>query len=197
MASRGGLAFNGTPPVKMTQSLNTRKVTEQVLRVISRHGKRGVNKPMLAASIVAEARRQSYDPLFVAAVIKSESGFDSIAQSGVGARGLMQLMPGTARYVEDMKPEDASKRGDLTDPGHNLKLGIRYLKHLEAMYGGNRVLTLMAYNWGPGHVERTVKGGQGRGVPKPVVNYALKILSDHSRWVKEISGEARNPKSKV
>ncbi len=157
-------------------------LTAQVLRIVSRHGKRGVDRRELARSIVAEALRQDYDPLFVAAVIKSESAFNTYARSYVGAQGLMQIMPATARYVEGM---NALPRGDLSDPGHNLHLGVKYLKYLEDMYKGNRILTLMAYNWGPGHIERTIKGGRRRGVPREVVNYALRILSDHSRWVDE------------
>jgi hypothetical protein len=161
---------------------NRDALTAQVLRIISRHGKRGVDRRELARSIVAEALRQDYDPLFVAAVIKSESAFNTYARSYVGAQGLMQIMPATARYVEGM---NALPRGNLSDPGHNLHLGVKYLKYLEDMYKGNRILTLMAYNWGPGHIERTIKGGRRRGVPREVVNYALRILSDHSRWVDE------------
>lgn len=161
-------------------------LTSHVLRIISRYGKRGVDRRSLASAIVAESLRQNYDPLFVAAVIKSESAFNTYARSYVGAQGLMQIMPATARYVED---SNALPRGSLSDPGHNLRLGVKYLKYLESMYNGNRVLTLMAYNWGPGHVEKTIKGGRRRGVPREVVNYALRILSDHSRWVQEVNQE--------
>lgn len=167
-------------------------LTAHVLRVISRHGKRGVDRRSLAGAIVSEALRQNYDPLFVAAVIKSESAFNTYARSYVGAQGLMQIMPATARYVESI---NEIPRGNLSDPGHNLHLGVKYLKYLEAMYKGNRVLTLMAYNWGPGHVDKTIKGGSRRGVPREVVNYALRILGDHARWVDEVNQQTSRSKA--
>lgn len=163
------------------------EVKRKVLKIIRTHGKKGVDMDRLAAAIVNESRRLDYDPLFVAAVIKSESAFNSFATSHVGAKGLMQIMPETGKYVASLESFPGMPRGSLTDPGYNLRLGITYLKHLEELYGGNRVLTLIAYNWGPGHVEKTMKG-QKRGVPRSVVNYALRILGDHSRWRQELHG---------
>jgi hypothetical protein len=164
-------------------------VVRQVLRVIKRYGKKGINQVELASAIVAEAKRQDYDPLFVAAVIKSESAFNTFATSHVGAKGLMQIMPKTGEYIEGFKELDGIPRGGLTQPGYNLKLGITYLKYLEKMFHGNKVLTLIAYNWGPGHVVQTVRGEKS-GVPRPVMNYALKILYDHNRWHEEIEQSA-------
>lgn len=162
------------------------KVRQQVFKVIRSHSKKGTDVARLASEIVSESWNQQYDPLFVAAVIKSESAFNTFATSHVGAKGLMQIMPDTGKYVADIS---GMPRGSLTDPGYNLKLGIKYLKYLENMFEGNRVLTLIAYNWGPGHLTRTMKG-EKRGVPRAVMNYALKILGDHSRWVDEAFGRA-------
>jgi len=162
------------------------KVRQQVLKVIRSHSRKGTDVARLASEIVSESWSQQYDPLFVAAVIKSESAFNTFATSHVGAKGLMQIMPDTGKYVADIS---GMPRGSLTDPGYNLKLGIKYLKYLENMFEGNRVLTLIAYNWGPGHLTRTMKG-EKRGVPRAVMNYALKILGDHSRWVNEAFGRA-------
>jgi len=167
-------------------------LTAHVLRVISRHGKRGIDRRSLASAIVSESIRQNYDPLFVAAVIKSESAFNTYARSYVGAQGLMQIMPATARYVESI---NEIPRGNLSDPGHNLHLGVKYLKYLEEMYKGNRILTLMAYNWGPGHVDKTIKAGSRRGVPREVVNYALRILGDHAQWVDEVNKQRGRSKA--
>jgi soluble lytic murein transglycosylase len=160
-------------------------VVSQVFKVIKRHGKKGVNQPELASAIVSEAKRQNYDPLFVAAVIKSESAFNTFATSHVGAKGLMQIMPKTGEYIKGFKELEGIPRGALTQPGYNLRLGIAYLKYLEKMFEGNKVLTLIAYNWGPGHVIKTVRGEKS-GVPRSVMNYALKILHDHSRWHEEV-----------
>lgn len=153
----------------------------KVLNILQRYGRPVQNGADLAKAIVKEAHAQSYDPLFVAAVIKSESAFNSLARSHKGAQGLMQIMPKTGAWLAD---QVSLPRGKLTDPGHNLKLGITYLKQLEAEYGGNRVLTLIAYNWGPGHVESASTGR--RRVPTDVMKYAVRILNDYRRWHSEI-----------
>jgi hypothetical protein len=153
----------------------------QVYTVLKRYGKPIHNGKELSAAIVKEALLQEYDPVFVAAVIKSESAFNALAKSHKGAQGLMQIMPRTGAWLAD---QAAIPRGRLTDPGHNLKLGITYLKQLEALYGGNRVLTLIAYNWGPGHVESASTGK--RRVPGEVMQYAIKILNDYRRWSSEV-----------
>lgn len=154
---------------------------KQVYRILKKHGKPLQNGKDLAAAIVREALAQNYDPVFVAAVIKSESAFNSLARSHKGAQGLMQIMPKTGAWLADRQ---SIPRGKLTDPGHNLKLGISYLKQLEAEYGGNRVLTLVAYNWGPGHVASASAGA--RRVPGEVMQYAVKILNDYRRWSSEL-----------
>lgn len=167
-----------TPP-KNAEELAT--LERQVFRVLKRHGKPVQNGKDLAAAIVREAVAQEYDPVFVAAVIKSESAFNSLARSHKGAQGLMQIMPKTGAWLAD---QQSIPRGKLTDPGHNLKLGISYLKQLEQEYGGNRVLTLIAYNWGPGHLASASSGG--RRVPGEVMQYAVKILNDYRRWSTEM-----------
>lgn len=164
---------------------NTSLIEKKVYNIIKRFTKNQEAGMRLASRIVIESKKNNYDPLFVAAVIKSESGFNTFATSHVGAKGLMQIMPDTGRFVEKLKDFGPRPAGFLTDPQYNLKLGISYLKHLEEMYDGNKVLTLMAYNWGPGKVNNTVKG-KNRGVPVEVMNYALKILHDHNNWRKEL-----------
>ena len=81
------------------------------------------------------------DPLLVMAVIKVESDFDPQAISSVGAVGLMQLMPKTARWLsEDLDP---------TVPEQNIRLGVMYLGYLLEEFGGDLEKALMAYNVGP------------------------------------------------
>lgn len=154
---------------------------KQVYKILKKHGKPAQNGKELASAIVKEALAQDYDPVFVAAVIKSESAFNALARSHKGAQGLMQIMPRTGAWLAD---HHDIPRGKLTDPGHNLKIGITYLKQLEAEYKGNRMLTLVAYNWGPGHVESAANGA--RRVPGEVMQYAVKILNDYRRWSSEL-----------
>jgi membrane-bound lytic murein transglycosylase MltF len=153
---------------------------QQVYRIISTTNKRQAQGARLAQAIVLEAMQQGYDPLFVAAVIKSESAFNELAVSNVGAQGLMQIMPATGKYLVEKHEPTWPTAVKLSDPKVNIKLGIRYLRELEGMYAGNRLLTLIAYNWGPGKLDRAIRSG--RGVPAECLRYALKILKDHNYW---------------
>jgi soluble lytic murein transglycosylase len=165
------------PQSKSQPSRGAEHLTARIRSIVKKYAPKHKNPNLLAEAIVRESAVQGYDPLFVAAVIKSESTFNPSARSHKGAQGLMQIMPATGAWLA--KREDIP-RGKLTNPGHNLKLGITYLKQLEAEFGGNRVFTLVAYNWGPGHLERAANGK--RRIPAECLTYAVKILNDYRRW---------------
>jgi len=100
------------------------------------------------------AERHGLDPLLVAAVIREESGFDPRARSGVGARGLMQLMPRTARWAAPKAGVMGFGVDDLEDPETNIRLGCWYLSYLSRLYEGDLAMMLAAYNGGEGNVAR-------------------------------------------
>jgi len=89
------------------------------------------------------------DPVIVISLIRQESGFNANAVSPVGARGLMQLMPRTARRFNRK-----IRIKDLKNPKKNIKIGVTYLKHLINKYDDNLVFALSAYNAGEGRVDR-------------------------------------------
>jgi soluble lytic murein transglycosylase-like protein len=91
--------------------------------------------------IRAAAHRQHLDPELVLAVTAAESAFDPGAISPKGARGLMQIMPATARRF-GIDPED------LLQPAANVRAGTRYLHWLSEHYDGELPLMLAAYNAG-------------------------------------------------
>ena len=91
------------------------------------------------------AQRRGIDPYLVAAVVREESSYYPRATSPVGARGLMQLMPATARLM--------APTGDLEDPGFNIELGTRFLAGLIREFNDPR-LALAAYNAGPNRVRQ-------------------------------------------
>jgi soluble lytic murein transglycosylase-like protein len=148
-------------------------------RIVRTYGAGVVDARDLAGSIVLASHRQNYDPILVTAVIKAESAFNPTALSEKGARGLMQLMPKTAEWVAN---SNGVPRKTLYDPSFNIRLGIAYLKDLEEGYNGNLLFTLVAYNWGPGHVQSAAEGK--RRLPRECMKYALSILRDYNQWKK-------------
>jgi len=99
---------------------------------------------------------QSHYWSFAHGIIRQESSFDRAAVSHAGARGMMQLMPPTAREVAGRigLPYDF---GRLTsDPSYNISLGSSYLATLASQWGGNAVLAAASYNAGAGNVRRWV-----------------------------------------
>ena len=105
-----------------------------------------------------ELRRElPVEPALIHAVIRQESAFDATAVSGAGARGLMQLMPSTAKLMARQLRVRYSKSKLISDPLHNLSLGSAYLEHLRENYDGSLILTLAAYNAGPGNVQRWLR----------------------------------------
>jgi soluble lytic murein transglycosylase-like protein len=114
--------------------------------------------------IEAASVSTSIEPDLLRAVIVVESGFDADAISPKGARGLMQLMPATAR---------AYGAADAGDPSQNIHAGARYLRDLIDRYENDLELVLAAYNAGETAVER-----HGRRIPpyRETLRYVPRVL---------------------
>ncbi|MDZ4856539.1 MAG: transglycosylase SLT domain-containing protein [Nitrospirota bacterium] len=89
------------------------------------------------------------DPYLVAAIIREESQYDRQAVSRVGAIGLMQVMPGTAKNVAQRLGLPAVGRDDLFDQETNIQVGAHYVEQLLEQFSGNVALTIASYNAGP------------------------------------------------
>lgn len=100
--------------------------------------------------VAALARKYDVSPLLLEAVVWQESRWNTRARSPAGARGLAQLMPGTARQLGV----------NSSDPYANLEGGARYLRMQLDHFGGDVEKALAAYNAGPGRVERA------NGIPR-------------------------------
>lgn len=123
--------------------------------------------PQHLAAIVSEAARaHQVDPRLIAAVVRQESAGRVGAVSPVGARGLMQLMPATAKFLGVT---------DSFDPRQNVFAGTKYLRMLLDTFRGDLDLALAAYNAGPGAVQKY------RGIPpyRETQNYVAKIRRNY------------------
>jgi soluble lytic murein transglycosylase-like protein len=112
--------------------------------------------------------RQGVDPRFIHAVIKQESRYNPKAVSGVGAQGLMQMMPATAKRFGLKDP---------FDPAANVEAGTKYLKFLLKRFNGDVSLALAGYNAGEGSVDKY------KGVPpySETQNYVKKISATYGK----------------
>jgi len=154
-------------------------------RLIMRTPKKGTlaykkfqqNRRRLAPLIRKQARQYKVDPALVMAVIHAESAYDQHATSKVGAVGLMQLMPATARRF------GVSNRNDATQ---NVQGGVRYLRYLLELFEFNIKLTLAAYNAGESAVTK-----YGNKIPpypetqlyvKTVISYYQNYLSGNKSF---------------
>jgi soluble lytic murein transglycosylase-like protein len=110
--------------------------------------------PTLAQQIHNAAVANRIDPDIAFGLVRTESGFETSATSPVGAIGLTQLMPATARLFKR-----GITRSELRNPEVNLRIGFRYLRELMDKYEGDTELALTAYNRGPGTVDRVLRRG--------------------------------------
>lgn len=117
------------------------------------------------------------------AIARQESAFNPAAISAANARGLLQLLPGTAKGVASRFGLAYSKDRLTTDAGYNATLGAHYLGEQISSFGGSYILTFIAYNAGPGRVpEWLERYGDPRGKPiDDVVDWIERIPFQETR----------------
>ncbi len=125
------------------------------------------NSHKIEKAIHDAAAQYQLPPKLIKGVIKAESNYDVNAVSPAGAQGLMQLMPGTARDLGVKNPFDIEQ---------NIDGGVRYLKKMMDMFGGNVKQALSAYNAGP----ETVKRYNGN-VPYSETRQYVNRVMDHTK----------------
>ena len=124
--------------------------------------------------IFQKSQKYDVDPALVAAVIEQESRFKPRAISPVGARGLMQLMPRTGRWMGAR---------NLYDPEQNVDAGVKYLKYLDKTFKGDTRKVIAAYNAGEGNVRRY------RGTPpfRETRTYVKNVTRNYEKRQKQLA----------
>jgi soluble lytic murein transglycosylase len=134
--------------------------------------------------IVKYAAEYKLEPTFVAGIIYTESHYNPQAVSRVGAKGLMQLMPATAKSVSEQLGE--SSMGDLFDPETNIRYGTFYIAQKVQDFNGNVNAALAAYNGGPAVGGRYVIS-RDSNIPKETQNF-IKIVNSAKDKYTELYG---------
>ncbi|MEY4907854.1 MAG: hypothetical protein RL260_1572 [Pseudomonadota bacterium] len=145
--------------------------------------------------VVAAAQDAGIDPAYVYGLIRQESRFVTDARSGVGASGLMQVMPATARWTAKRLgiPYTAES---ITDKSTNLRLGTGYLKLVLDDFGGSQAMAAAGYNAGPNRPRRWREGPVmevavwAENIPfHETRDYVKKVLSNASYYAAVLGGK--------
>jgi soluble lytic murein transglycosylase len=128
------------------------------------------------------------EPALVLSVMRQESEFYPRARSPVGALGLMQLMPATARHTAKGMGLPFNRDRLTEDPDYNVRLGQAYLNELLGRFGGSYILALAAYNAGPSRAESWIKlFGDPRDPKIDPINWIERIpFSETRNYVQRI-----------
>ncbi|MFD2207100.1 lytic transglycosylase domain-containing protein [Kiloniella antarctica] len=139
----------------------------------------GLLYPDLAITIPESSNTE---PALILALIRQESEFNQKAISHAGARGLMQLMPATAKSVAKKEKVTYKKQNLTADPSYNIKLGSAYLSELVRTFDGSYIMALAGYNAGPHRVKTWVKDyGDPRDPNIDIIDWMEQIPFNETR----------------
>lgn len=141
----------------------------------NRTGLGSIEELKLAEVILVESVTHKLDPLFVLALMKTESTFYNWSRSFNGALGLMQILPSTGEELASEMNLKWEGETTLLDPYSNVKMGVRYFSKLQRRYKDTET-SLTAYNFGPGRVDEEDEAESP--------HFARKVLSNY-RYFKE------------
>ena len=140
--------------------------------------------------IITYSQKNNIDPFLVAAIIKNESNFKHKAVSGVGAVGLMQIMPETGRWIAEQMGLADYKDSDLYITKTNIRMGCWYVGELDHEFKQNMTLVMIAYNAGRGQTREwmqengwTYDFNDVQAIPyADTREYVAKVLHDRDKY---------------
>ena len=149
------------------------------------------NYPVAYTDLISDAaEKYSLDPYLVQSIMRCESSNDPNAVSGVGAIGLMQIMPDTGEWIaHKIDPELAYSLDMLQDPATSIEYGCWYLRFLSDRFNGSTIAIIAAYNAGHGSVEdwlsdsRFSKNGALLTIPfEDTARYYQKVMTAYENY---------------
>jgi len=155
-------------------------------------------------SVVPRAREIGLDPAYVYGLIRQESRFITDARSGVGASGLMQVMPATARWTARKIGLTDFKPGQINDRDINIQIGTAYLKFALDDFEGSLPLAAAAYNAGPGRSRAWRNGPTVTGevwaenIPfEETRDYVKRVLANTTHYAAILSGQPQSLRARL
>lgn len=130
------------------------------------------------------------DPYLTFAIIRAESKYQTSAESPVGAKGLMQIMPETAKWISEQMGQESFDMESLHDPQTNIDFGCWYIKTLIDEFNGQIPLAVASYNAGIGTVNGWLEEGKWNGDPRDMQdipfpetrNYIKNVLKNYEAY---------------
>lgn len=129
------------------------------------------------------AKVNEIDPLIALSLMREESYFNPFAVSSSNARGLMQLLPGTAKDIARWRQLGSVTTMKLFDPETNIKLGTAYLGYVKGLFNGSTVYAVGSYNGGPGAVGRWIKDSETYDTDEFIENIPYDQTRDYIKKV--------------
>lgn len=155
-------------------------------------------------TVVRKSREIGLDPAYVYGLIRQESRFIMDARSGVGASGLMQVMPATARWTAKKIGMSDFTPGQINDHETNITIGTNYLKLALDDFDGSMALAAAAYNAGPGRPRNWRNGPTmeaaiwAENVPfSETRDYVKKVLANTTNYAALITGKPQSLKERL
>jgi soluble lytic murein transglycosylase len=135
----------------------------------------------IASTIITEAAKYKVDPIFVLALIKTESKFNPLALGSFGEIGLMQVKPNTAEWIAKKNGIPWSGKKTLQNPLANIRIGMAYMNYLRGKFEKTPIKYVSAYNMGPLNVRRLLAKNQ-----KPV-EYNGRVMKNYEAFYSGIA----------
>ena len=181
--------------------INTSERTKQTIDADQRF-------PMpFKSAVIARSNQIGLDPSYVYGLIRQESRFIMDARSGVGASGLMQVMPATAKWTAKKIGMSGFQPQQINDRDTNIAIGTGYLKLVLDSFDGSMPLAAAAYNAGPGR-PRIWRGPAGAPTIEAAIwaenipfsetrDYVKKVLSNATNYAALITGQPQSLKARL
>ncbi len=159
-------------------------------------------------AVLARTRQIGLDPAYVYGLIRQESRFITDARSHVGASGLMQVMPATAKWTAKKIGLTSFQPSDITDRDTNIAIGTGYLKLVLDDFEGSMAMAAAAYNAGPGRPRQwRAPGGTGpvlegaiwaENIPfHETRDYVKRVLANTTNYAGLITGQPQSLKARL